>query len=36
MKKIFAELGSEEIDKWYFESEVEKPGIELVRKLQAE
>jgi arginyl-tRNA synthetase len=24
MKKIFAELGSEEIDKWYFESEVEK------------
>ncbi len=36
MKKIFAELWSEEIDKWYFESEVEKPGIELVRKLQAE
>ena len=25
MEKIFAELGSEEIDKWYFESEVEKP-----------
>jgi len=25
MKKIFAELGSEEIDKRYFESEVEKP-----------
>ena len=36
MKKIFAELGSEEIDKRYFESEVEKPGIELVRKLQSE
>ena len=36
MKKIFAELGSEEIDKWYFESEVEKPWVELVRKLQAE
>ena len=36
MKKIFAELWSEEIDKWYFESEVEKPWIELVRKLQAE
>lgn len=36
MKKIFAELGSEDIDKWYFESEVEKPGVELVRKLQAE
>ena len=36
MKKIFTELGSEEIDKWYFESEVEKPWIELVRKLQAE
>ncbi len=36
MKKIFAELGSEEIDKWYFESEVEKPWIELVRKMQAE
>ena len=36
MKKIFAELWSEEIDKRYFESEVEKPGIELVRKLQAE
>ena len=36
MKKIFAELWSEEIDKRYFESEVEKPWIELVRKLQAE
>ena len=36
MKKIFAELGSEEIDKWYFESEVEKLWVELVRKLQAE
>ena len=36
MKKIFAELWSEEIDRRYFESEVEKPGIELVRKLQAE
>ena len=36
MKKIFAELWSEEIDKRYFESEVERPGIELVRKLQAE
>ena len=36
MKKIFAELWSEEIDKWYFESEVEKPWVELVRKLQAE
>ena len=36
MKKIFAELWSEDIDKWYFESEVEKPGVELVRKLQSE
>ena len=36
MKKIFAELWSEEIDKRYFESEVEKPWIQLVRKLQAE
>ena len=36
MKKIFAELWSEEIDRRYFESEVEKPWIELVRKLQAE
>ena len=36
MKKIFAELGSEDIDKRYFESEVEKPWVELVRKLQAE
>ena len=36
MEKIFAELWSEEIDRWYFESEVEKPWVELVRKLQAE
>ena len=36
MKKIFAELWSEEIDRRYFESEVEKPWVELVRKLQAE
>lgn len=36
MKKIFAELWSADMDKWYFESEVEKPGIELVRKLQDE
>ena len=36
MKKIFAELWSEEIDRWYFESEVEKPWVELVRKLQSE
>ena len=36
MKKIFAELWSGEIDKRYYESEVEKPWVELVRKLQAE
>ena len=36
MKKIFAELWSEEIDRRYFESEVEKPWIQLVRKLQDE
>lgn len=36
MKKIFAELGSEDIDRRYFESEVEKPWVELVRKLQSE
>lgn len=36
MKKIFAELWSEEIDRRYFESEVEKPWIQLVRKLQEE
>ena len=36
MKKIFTELWSGEIDKRYYESEVEKPWVELVRKLQAE
>lgn len=36
MKKIFAELWSEDIDRRYFESEVEKPWVELVRKLQSE
>ena len=36
MKKIFAELWSENIDRRYFESEVEKPWVELVRKLQSE
>lgn len=36
MKKIFAELGSWDIDKWYFESEVEKPGIEIVKNMLAE
>lgn len=33
MKKIFAELGTEDFDKWYFESMVEQPGIEKVHEL---
>ena len=34
MKKIFNELWSGEIDKRYFESEVEKPWIKLVKEMQ--
>jgi arginyl-tRNA synthetase len=34
MKKIFAELGSPDIDKRYFESEVEQPGIQIVKELE--
>ena len=34
MKKIFSELGSSDIDKRYFESEVEQPGINIVKELQ--
>jgi arginyl-tRNA synthetase len=33
MKHIFAELGSEDIDKRYFESEVEQPGIKIVQQM---
>jgi arginyl-tRNA synthetase len=36
MKAIFAELGSEHIDKWYFESEVEQPGIQIIQQLLAD
>lgn len=33
MKHIFAELGSGEMDKWYYESQVEQPGIKIVHDL---
>lgn len=33
MKHIFAELGSDHIDKRYYESEVEQPGIKIVNEL---
>ena len=36
MKKIFAELGSGDIDKRYFESEVEQPGIQIVKQMLAD
>jgi arginyl-tRNA synthetase len=36
MKKIFAELGSGDIDKRYFESEVEQPGIQIVQQMLAD
>ena len=35
MKHIFAELGSAEMDKRYYESDVEKPGIRIVEELLA-
>ena len=33
MKHIFAELWTEHLDKWYYESEVEKPGVRIVNEL---
>ena len=36
MKKIFDELWSGNIDKRYFESEVEQPGIQIVNKMLAD
>lgn len=36
MKKIFAELGSGDIDKRYFESEVEQQGIQIVKQMLAD
>ena len=33
MKIIFSELGTEHLDKWYYESEVEKPWIKIVNDL---
>lgn len=33
MKHIFAELWTEHLDKWYYESEVEKPWIKIVNDL---
>lgn len=33
MNKIFQELGTTHLDRWYFESEVEKPGIQKVKEL---
>ena len=35
MKHIFAELGSSEMDKRYYESDVEQPGIRIVEELLA-
>lgn len=35
MKHIFAELGSAEMDKRYYESDVEQPGIQIVNDLLA-
>ena len=35
MKHIFAELGSAEMDKRYYESDVEQPGIRIVEELLA-
>lgn len=36
MKKIFAELGSEQMDKRYYESELEQPGIQIVKQMLQE
>ena len=33
MKHIFSELGTDNLDKWYYESDVEKPGIKIVNEL---
>jgi len=33
MKHIFAELWTEHLDKWYYESEVEKPWVRIVNEL---
>lgn len=33
MQHIFAELWTENLDKWYYESDVEKPGIAIVNDL---
>ena len=35
MQHIFAELGSAEMDKRYYESDVEQPGIRIVEELLA-
>jgi arginyl-tRNA synthetase len=36
MKHIFEELGSGDLDKRYFESEVEQPGIQIVQQMLAD
>ncbi len=35
MEHIFSELGSAEMDKRYYESDVEQPGIQIVNDLLA-
>lgn len=36
MELIFRELGTEHLDTWYYESQVEQPGIEIINNLYAE